>query len=392
MPGRKRKIAVVTVGRSDYGVYRSVLRALADRGDVDYGLVVSGDHPLNVERGDARNGPGQDGHPVWAELQMAVAGDSDRSAALSMGLGGVQFAEAWARLHPDIVLILGDRFEMFAAASALTPYRIALAHLHGGEITEGAVDERFRHALTKLSHLHLVATPQAGRRVEQMGEEPWRVTVTGAPGLDAFFDPAPLTRAALMAGLGIQDPGPYLLATYHPVTNGSGADAQGLDALLRALDIVRLPVWFTAANADPGGQRVNAQVRAWVAARPDRALFVPTLGDFYGPAMAHAAAMVGNSSSGVIEACSADLPVVNIGSRQQGRDRSDNLVDVPADTTAIVRAIRSAVSPEGRARARAAVNIYGSGGAGARVAERLAAVPIDDRLFVKSFQTWPRPS
>jgi UDP-hydrolysing UDP-N-acetyl-D-glucosamine 2-epimerase len=384
MTPRRRSIAVVTVGRSDYGIYRPVLAALAARDDVAHGLVVAAAH-LVAAHGDGLAGIARDGHPILEHVDMLLASDSPEATALSMGLGLAGFARAFVRLRPDLLILLGDRFEMFAAAAAAVPLGIPLMHLHGGEVTEGAMDERFRHAISKLSHLHCVATERSAERVRQMGEEAWRVHVTGAPGLDAMLAEPPCDRAAFFAGLGMPDPGRFLLATWHPVTTEPDPEGRQIAAVLAALKATGLAVLFTTANADPGGQAINDRLWAEAAADPEGFRVVRSLGRFYASAMAHAEVMVGNSSSGIIEACSHGLPVVNIGRRQEGRERSANVIDCACDAAAIAAALDVATKPSIRAAARRAVNVYGDGRAAPRIAAVAAETVLDARLLLKKF-------
>lgn len=377
-----RLVAFVTVGRSDYGLYRPILRAMAERRDVEYGLIVGGEHLVTP---DGEAAIRRDGHAVLDTVEMQMAADTATATALSMGVGLSGFARSFARSRPDMIVVLGDRFEMFVAAAAAVPLGSALMHLHGGEVTEGAMDERFRHAMTKLAHLHCVATELSAHRVRQMGEEPWRVHVTGAPGLDAALAEPPLDRRSFFEALGTQDPGPYLLATYHPVTNEPDPGGVQVDAMLAALAEAGLPVICTAPNADPGSRVIHERLSAQARATAERFTLVQSLGRLYGSAMAHAEAMVGNSSSGVIEACSYGLPVVNIGSRQTSRERSANVIDCDCETGAVLSAIRRALSPEARAVARAAKNVYGDGAAGPRIAAIAAETPIHARLRLKKF-------
>ena len=382
-----RRIAIVTVGRSDYQIYRSVFAALALRADVEYGLIVGGEH-LVAASGDGLVEIGRHGHLVIDKVEMLLAGDDPSATSLSMAVGLGGFARSFARYRPDLIIVLGDRFEMFAAAAAAVPLGIPLLHLHGGEVTEGAMDERFRHAITKLSHLHCVATVLAGDRVRQMGEEPWRVHVTGAPGLDTALTVPPLDRGAFFSKLGMTDPGPFLLATYHSVTNEPDPEGRQIAELLLALRQVGLPVLFTTANADPGGHRINDLLWEEAKEAPHRVTVIRNLGELYGSAMVHASAMVGNSSSGIIEACSYDLPVVNIGIRQAGRERSANVLDCACEYGEIVAALHHALTPKSRAIAQAAPNIYGNGSAGTQIATIAAETPLDTRLRIKRFATW----
>lgn len=380
----KRRIAVVTVGRSDYGIWLPVLAALAGRDDAEVGLIVSAAH-LVATHGEGEALIRRDGHDVFDTVEMLMAADSPSATALSMGVGVCGFARAFTRVKPDLVMLLGDRFEMFAAASAAVPLGIPLLHLHGGEVTEGAMDERFRHAITKLSHLHCVATPLASRRVRQMGEESWRVHVTGAPGLDALLARPPVDRATLLGALGMENCSDFLLVTYHPVTTAPDGEGRDIQALLGALRSTGMPLLCTIANADPGGAMINSALRAEEARRPGQVKVVASLGPLYGAAMAHAAAMVGNSSSGVIEACSFGLPVLNVGPRQDGRERSENLLDCPCEQTAIEAGLRQVRSSSFREQSRNAVNVYGDGQAAEKIGRVARETPLDGSLHIKRF-------
>jgi UDP-hydrolysing UDP-N-acetyl-D-glucosamine 2-epimerase len=309
--------------------------------------------------------------------------------ATSMGLAMIGFARAFTRARPDLVVLLGDRFEMFAAAAAAAPLRLPVAHIHGGEATLGALDESFRHAITKLSHLHFPAAQTYADRIVQMGESPWRVVVSGAPSLDDLRDLPPVDAASFGRAFGVPASPAPLLVTYHPVTLELGSLPSQLDALFGALDDSGLPVIFTDPNADEGGD----VIRQCLASFAQRRSNVYRVGNFgprgYVDAMRLAAAMVGNSSSGIIEAASFGLPVVNIGSRQAGRLRGANVIDVPPERPAIAAAIRRAVSPDFRERLRSAANPYDRGGAARLIVDRLKSVALDETLLRKTFHDLP---
>jgi UDP-N-acetylglucosamine 2-epimerase (non-hydrolysing)/GDP/UDP-N,N'-diacetylbacillosamine 2-epimerase (hydrolysing) len=376
-----RKIGVVTVGRSDYGIYRPVLRELAAR-EVDLQLFVGGAHLLE------RFGPTvheieHDGFPIVARVDMLDEDDSPIGVAGSIGRGVIGFSRAFERARPDILLLLGDRFEMFAAGIAALPLTIPVAHLHGGDRTEGLIDEAIRHSLTKLSHLHFVATDEYAKRVIQLGEESWRVLVTGAPALDAVRELQPMSDVELEA-MGLRLRGPTLLVTYHPVT----LSWEEIGPVLDAIDRSGLDAIFTYPNADARYGSVIEELTQFVA-RSDRYSVVPSLGQrAYFSLMGRAAAIVGNSSSGLIEAASFELPVVDIGTRQEGRLRPRNVLHVESasDSDAILATIEQATSAGFRESLEGAPNPYGDGHASPRIVERLIDVPLDDRLLIKRFQ------
>jgi len=273
---------------------------------------------------------------------------------------------------------------------AALPLRIPVAHLHGGELTRGAIDDALRHSITKLSHLHFVAAPEYGRRVRQLGEEPWRIVVSGAPGLDGLAEEEPPSADEIRVKWGIDVRRAFLLATFHPVTlQHDRAEAQAKE-LLAAIRGSGLPAVFTAPNADTRGRRVARLLRGFAASRPgDR--FVDSLGSrgYFG-LMRHATAMVGNSSSGLVEAPSFRLPVVNVGVRQEGRLRAANVIDVPCERGAILRALRRATSSRFRASLARLRNPYRADRPAADIIVRtLKSVELGERLVLKRFVDWP---
>jgi UDP-N-acetylglucosamine 2-epimerase (non-hydrolysing)/GDP/UDP-N,N'-diacetylbacillosamine 2-epimerase (hydrolysing) len=384
-----RTIAAVTVARSDYGVYLPVLRRIVAEPELRLTVLVSGMH-LSPDFGLTVRAIEEDGFEISDRIEMLLAADTPSAIARSMGLGVIGFAQSYARQRPDILLVLGDRFEMFAAALAALPFKIPVAHIHGGEVTEGAIDDSLRHSMTKLSHLHFVATTEYAQRVTQLGEEPWRITISGAPSLDNLQTVRILTRDELETRFGLQqlDQKP-LLVTFHPVTlEYEQAEWQTLE-LLAALEDQGLPVVFTLPNADTNGRVMIQLIEKYVRAHPS-AQMVANLGtQGYFSVMTWAAAMVGNSSSGIVEALSFQLPVVNIGTRQKGRVRAANVIDVGYGRAEIVNGIRQAVSSEFRSRLDQLKNPYGEGQAADAIVKRLADVQLDERLIVKRFVDQP---
>jgi UDP-hydrolysing UDP-N-acetyl-D-glucosamine 2-epimerase len=378
-----RTIGVVTVGRSDYGIYRPLLRALDEHQDARIQLFVGGAHLL--ERfGFTVDEIARDGFPITERVDFLLPDDDPGAVARSIGRGVVAFADAFSRSRPDLLVVLGDRFEMLSAGIAALPLGLPVAHVHGGESTEGLIDEAIRHSLTKLSHLHFASTETYARRIIQLGEEPWRVVLSGAPALDALADFMPVSDEAL-AHLGIRLTGPTLLVTYHPVTLELEKHAAELDALLEAVDHSGLDAVITYPNADTGHGDVIASLERF-AASSARYSLVRSLGsDTYFTLMSRVAAMVGNSSSGIIEAASFGLPVVDIGVRQQRRVRAANVIHVDGDSVAIRSAIDQAVSEDFRSALDGLVNPYGDGHASERIADTLLSVPLDGRLLVKHF-------
>ncbi|MBE7497345.1 MAG: UDP-N-acetylglucosamine 2-epimerase (hydrolyzing) [Verrucomicrobiaceae bacterium] len=381
---KPRIISVVTVGRSDYSIYRPLLRRIAAQPGLELRVLVSGMH-LEEKFGMTVDVIARDGFPIAARIPVLQNEDTPQAVAKAMGLGVAGFGDYFAKEPPDMLVVLGDRFEMFAAALAAVPFNIPILHLHGGELSEGAMDDRFRHGLTKMSHLHGVATEVYRQRVIQLGEEPWRVIHCGALSLDNLHDIQRLSRAELETRFGLDLRTPPLLVTLHPTTSEYEQAGPQTDALLTALREVNLPVIFTMPNADMAGQVIRARIAEFSASCP-KARCVENFGpEGYFSILGEVSAMIGNSSSGLLEAPSFALPVVNIGNRQKGRLRAGNVIDVPFDTAEIAAAIRKAVSPEFRATCRGFEHFFGDGHAAEKIVELIIRTPSDARLLGKTF-------
>jgi len=379
-----RTIAVVTVARSDFGCYLPLLRAIRSSPGLRLHLIVSGTH-LSPEFGLTVQSIEEEGFTVGERVEMLLSSDTPEGIVKSMGLGLIGFSQLFGRSRPDILVVLGDRFEMHAAALAALPFKIPVAHLHGGELTEGAIDDSLRHSITKLSHLHFVATEEYARRVIRMGEEPWRVTVSGAPSLDNLSSFTPMTADELESAFGLIVTDAPLLVTFHPVTLEYEQAGAQVAELLSALDELAMPVVFTMPNADTCGRVIADMIGRFVESHAS-ATVVPNFGTRgYFTMMTLAAAMVGNSSSGIVEAASFKLPVVNIGTRQAGRLRPGNVIDVGCARGEIVQAGRRATAPELKASLADLVNPYGSGEASRIIVERLETVLLNQRLLAKRF-------
>jgi UDP-hydrolysing UDP-N-acetyl-D-glucosamine 2-epimerase len=385
---RVMRIAVVTTSRADYGIYRPLLKRLAADARFDLTVIAAGSH-LVREHGYSIAAIEEDGFAIGDRVELLLASDTAEATALAMGLAIQGYARALARLAPDIVVVLGDRFEMHAAAVAASPFPIGIAHIHGGELSFGAIDDSWRHSITKLAHIHFVTTADYARRVAQLGEEDWRIHNVGALGLDNLDVTAPLSRQALEARLGLLlDPAPVVV-TYHPTTRNPAQDAAAAP-LLAALDTVDRPIVITAPNADPGNRALRKAYADFAARRPRTAL-IDNLGvaGYFG-LMGCAAAMAGNSSSGLIEAPSFGLPAVNIGERQDGRVRGANVIDCPNDAAAIAAALGKALDPAFRRSIADLPNPYrGANAAAPQIVDRLATAPRGRDLLNKRFVDRP---
>lgn len=383
---RPRTIAVVTGSRADYGLLYWLIHELQAAADVQLQLIVTGMH-LVAEFGHTVDQIRADGRQVDAEVDMLVAEDSDWAVARSTGMGVMGMADAFRRLAPDVAVMPGDRFEILAAAQAAMLMRIPIAHIHGGEVTEGAIDESIRHAVSKMASLHFVSAEPYRRRLMRMGEDPDRVYVVGAPGLDHFRRLPLASREELLGSVGLDAARPFLLATYHPATRGNLDPETALEALLDALE--RFPeqqILITKANADAGGRAINAALERFAATRAGRVALVASLGSRrYLAAVREASALVGNSSSGLIEAPAVDTPTVNIGPRQQGRLRAVSVRDCDESADAIAAAIRIVLQPGFRAAAAVSLPPYGRPDDAARKMASILRTADLDRLRVKRF-------
>lgn len=383
-----RTIGVVTVARSDYGIYLPLLRKIKADPTLRLHLIVAGMH-LSPEFGLTVKNIEADGFKVDERVEMLLSSDTPEGIAKSMGLGVIGFAQVYARSRPDILVVLGDRFEMYTAALAALPFRIPVAHIHGGEVTQGAIDDALRHSMTKLSHLHFVSTQEYARRVMQLGEEPWRVVVCGALSLDNLHNVRLLNRKELADEFGISLEEQFLLVTYHPVTLEYEQTEWQTGELLAALDECGLPVLFTMPNADTSGRIISHMIKDFISVHP-ASQAVDNLGtQGYFSVMALAAAMVGNSSSGIVEAAMFKLPVVNIGTRQKGRIRSVNVVDVGYHRYEIIRGIQQVISSEFLESLGHLVSPYGDGQAAGHIVRVLKRIELNHDLLIKMFIDYP---
>lgn len=384
----RRRIAVVTGTRAEYGHLYWLLRAIESDPRLKLQLVVTGMH-LSSRFGRTVTAIRSDGFRPAAEIPFDLSSDRPECLAAASGRSIGDFAEAFRQLKPELLVLLGDRFELLAAAQAALFLRIPIAHIHGGERTEGVIDEAIRHSLTKMALLHFPAAPEYASRIVRMGEDPSRVFCCGAPGLDHVWRTPPMTREELEASIGFSLKSPSALVTFHPETLEAGAAAHGAESLLAALDAARLRLLFTGTNSDPEGREISRRVRAFVRKNPAKSVFVESLGQRrYFSALRLVDLMIGNSSSGLIEAPSFGLPAVNIGDRQRGRLRGENVVDCKPSKVSILAAIRKALSPAFQARARRGKNPYdprGDGKVSERIKNVIAAATLVNESLKKRF-------
>ncbi len=383
-----RKICVVTGSRAEYGLLRWLMADIRNEPGLELQLIVTGMH-LSPEFGLTYREIEADGFVIDRKLEILASSDTPTGIAKSMGLGLIAFGDAFSQLKPDLVLLLGDRFEIFAAASAAMVAALPIAHLHGGERTEGAFDEAIRHAITKMSHLHFVAAQEYRHRVIQLGESPERVVLSGGLGVDAIGRVKLVNRDELETALNIRFGGKSLLVTFHPETLDAAAAEAQMRELLAALDALQgVQLLLTMPNADTGGRAVIRLVEEFAATHPNAKAFA-SLGQVrYLSCLAHVDGVVGNSSSGLTEAPSFRKGTVNIGDRQRGRMRAASIIDCAPERAAIADAIETLYSAAFQARLQGVSNPYGSGGACERILDVLKRVDIQT-IVKKRFHDLP---
>lgn len=375
-----RKICIVTGTRAEYGLLRGLIDELGRR-DVRLQVVATGMH-LSPEFGMTVDEIVKDGVNIDERVEILLSSDSASGVSKSMGLGLIGFSDAFARLQPDIVVLLGDRFEIFAAAAAALVANIPIAHIHGGETTEGAFDEAIRHSITKMSHLHFVAAEPYYARVVQLGERPDRVFLVGGLGVDAIRRVPLMERADLEASIGFRFRKQNLLVTFHPVTLEGGEGIAQVNQLLKALDEAGDDVGliFTLPNADAGGREIARRVEDFACDR-DNAVAHVSLGQVrYLSCLAQVDAVVGNSSSGLLEAPAFAIGTVNVGDRQAGRLKAASVIDCAPETHAIKTALEYVLAPSFRASIAGMKTPYGNGGASKAIAEVLSKHGLDGIL------------
>ncbi len=384
----KRKICVVTGTRAEFGLLRWLMQDIAGCDDLELQVIATGMH-LSPEFGMTVREVEAAGFIVDARVEMLLSADTATGVTKSMGLGLIGFADALERLRPDLLLVLGDRFEIWAAATSALIAGVPIAHLHGGETTEGAFDEAIRHSITKMSHLHFVGAEPYRQRVIQLGEQPDRVFLVGGLGVDAIKRVPLLDRTRLEAALDFHLGHRNLLVTFHPVTLEVGSSAQQMAELLAALhDLEDTRLIFTLPNADTGGRELISMVESFVAAHPNARAY-PSLGQQrYLSCLQFVDGVVGNSSSGLAEAPSFGIGTVNIGNRQKGRLSASSVIDCESDRLSIRVALERLYDPAFRTSLRSTVNPYGDGGASRKIVEILREQPLD-QLLKKTFFDLP---
>lgn len=380
-----RKICVITGTRAEYGLLRWVMEGLRNSADMELQVVVTGMH-LSPEFGLTYREIEADGFRIDRKVEVLLSSDEPSAVAKSIGLGVIGFSDALSQLAPDLIVVLGDRFEIFAATTAAMVLQIPIAHLHGGESTEGMIDEAIRHAITKMAQLHFVAAPEYRDRVVQLGEDPLRVFLVGGLGVDSLKRTTLLSRAELEQSLGLTFRERNLLVTFHPVTLDKAPAVTQMKELTAALDYFPESLLiFTMPNADAGSRALFELVDGFVATHANAYAFTSLGQARYFSCLTNMDGVIGNSSSGLTEVPSFRIGTVDIGDRQQGRLKADSVIASVPERAAIVEAIRHLYSTEFQQVLTSVENPYGDGGAADRIVDVLRDVDLRDILKKKFF-------
>lgn len=386
----KRKVCVFTGSRAEYGILSSLMREISLHPDMELQIVATNMH-LSPEYGMTVNEIRNDGFRVDRCVEMLLSSDTPTGTAKSVGLGIIGFADALAELKPDIVVILGDRYEMLGVAQTATLFNIPIAHLHGGEISEGAYDDSIRHAISKLSHLHFTSTEEYRRRVIQLGENPDCVFNVGALGVDNIKNTKLQSLSEIGRQIGFDMSGDYLMCTFHPVTTELGDGERQTDVLLGALEesLDRIKVVITLPNSDAEGRVIARKMMDFADRHKDRVLAVQSLGRArYYSAVAGSKGVIGNSSSGIIEAPSLGVPTLNIGNRQKGRARGRSVIDCDCTPQAVRQGITLLLSPYAQSLGASRSNPYAGENTLGRIVDILATTDTTS-LIPKHFYDLP---
>ena len=382
-----RKIVVVTGTRAEYGLLYWIIKGVHNDPDLALQLIVTGMH-LSNEFGLTLEAIEKDGFPIADKVEMLLSSDTETAIATSMGLGIIGFAKAYERLKPDIMVVLGDRFEIFSAVSAAVPFRIPVAHIHGGESTEGVIDEQFRHSITKMSHIHFPSTKKYAERIGQMGEIFENIFCYGAPGLDNIHKLRLLNKEQLAHDLNLPTKKQWALVTYHPETLEKDKAKIHIEIILESIKEFADIYWiFTSPNADTESRIIKKTIENHVRHNTESSKLFDSLGQLkYLSLLKNSIVMVGNSSSGIIEAPSFSLPVINIGNRQKGRIKAGNVIDVfNCEKAEIIAVIKKAISKRFKDSLNKIENPYGDGNTSDKIIEVLKTHSLSDILRKKFY-------
>jgi len=381
-----RKACVISGSRAEYGLLKKLMDLLNQSDEFELQIIAAAMH-LSPDYGETYKEIEKDGFQITHKAEMLLASDTETSTLKAMALGIIEFSSALERLKPDFLIILGDRFEVLAAAQTAMILKIPVVHIHGGESTQGAIDEAIRHSITKMSQIHFTACESYRRRVIQLGENPNRVFNTGAPGIDNIFQLNLMGRDALSKSLKMDLSSPFLLVTYHPVTLQAHGPQQALQGLFKALDQFKAhSVIFTMPNCDPSGREITKAIEDFVRLNSSRMRLFSSLGQLrYLSALKEAAAVVGNSSSGIIEAPALKTPTVNIGTRQLGRICDKSVVNSSDNSENIALSLTSVLSQDFQSNTKASGSLFGNGKASEKMFEILRNTDFTKILSKKFF-------
>jgi UDP-hydrolysing UDP-N-acetyl-D-glucosamine 2-epimerase len=383
----RRRIAVITTSRADYSHLYWPLRDLSENENVDLKIVALGPH-LSPEFGNTVQEIVNDGFAIDARIECLLSSDTDVGMAKTIGIATLGLADLFGKMRPHLLLLIADRYEMLAPASVALALRIPIAHIEGGEVSEGAIDDAVRNALTKLSHIHFTSTVAARERVIAMGEQEWRVHRAGAPSLDHLRRRTLLSREQIEERLAVDLRVPTILVVYHPMTIARDT-LQEADVLFAALQSLGDQIVFCYPNADAGSRALIDRTKLFIARRGHGKVFTNLDSVTYLSLLRQVDVLVGNSSSGIMESASFSLPTVNVGLRQQGRERARNVLDADAHPSSILAAVSTARTAEFRQSLRGMANPYGEGIASGTIVRVLTTIPLSQELLMKRHSAIP---
>jgi UDP-N-acetyl-D-glucosamine 2-epimerase, UDP-hydrolysing len=378
-----KKISILTATRAEYGLLKPIIKKLKEVSDFDVRVVATGAH-LSPEFGLTYKEIEQDGIEIDEKIEILLSADTPSSISKSMGLAMISFADYFSKLNPDILIVLGDRYETLAVCCAAMNQRIPIVHLYGGETTEGAVDESIRHAITKLSYLHFTSTEEYRRRVIQLGEQPNRVFCVGAIGIENILNEKLMSKSELEASISFKLDRPYAVITFHPVTLEDSNSAEQFETLIDACKNHKdMKFIFSKANSDANGRVINQLIDRFVK-ESDNAVVFTSLGMVrYLSAVKYSSIVIGNSSSGLVEAPSFGVPTINIGDRQKGRLQADSVINCESITKEINKAITLALTKEFKNKAHNTTNPYGDGNTSGKIVGVIKDFLLNDKIDLK---------
>lgn len=378
-----KKISILTATRAEYGLLKPIIKKLKEVTNFDVRLVVTGAH-LSPEFGLTYKEIEQDGIQIDEKIEILLSADTPSSITKSMGLAMISFADYFSKLNPDLLIVLGDRYETLAVCCAAMNQRIPIAHLYGGETTEGAVDESIRHAITKLSYLHFTSTEEYRRRVIQLGEQPDRVFCVGAIGIENILNEKLMSKSELEISIDFKLDKSYAVITFHPVTLEDNNSAEQFKNLLDACKNHKdMKFIFSKANADANGRVINQLLDRFVIENNNAVAFTSLGMVRYLSALKYCSMVIGNSSSGLVEAPSFGVPTINIGNRQKGRLQSDSVISCEPKSQEINEAINIALSEEFKKKAISCINPYGHGNTSPKIIETIKDFLLNDKIDLK---------